>query len=67
MNANSVVLILAGIACLAVCGFAIVKLRPQDGKPASAWIDTDTKGTAMAMALLVLLIAGISLVLKGAI
>lgn len=65
MNGTSAVLILSGIVCLAVCGITIVKLRPQDGKPTSPWIDTDTKGTAMAMGLLVLLITGISLVLKG--
>ena len=59
------VLILSGVACLAVCGMMFYKLMPQEGKPPSKWTGTDTRGTVAAMVLLVLLIAGIGMLLKG--
>ena len=59
------VLIVLGIACLAACGVMFYKLMPQEGKPASKWTGTDTRGTVAAMVLLVLLIAGIGMLLKG--
>jgi hypothetical protein len=62
---NSVILIVAGLACLSVCGFLFYKLLPQEGKPPSAWTGTDTRGTAVAMGLLVLLLAGIGMLAKG--
>ena len=58
-------LIIAGLACLAVCGFLFYKLMPHDGKEPSAWTGTDTRGTAVALGLLVLLLAGASMVAKG--
>jgi hypothetical protein len=60
-----VILILSGIVCLALCGVAFYKLMPQEGKPPSKWTGTDTRGTVVAMALLVLLIGGVGLLLKG--
>jgi hypothetical protein len=59
------ILILSGVACLAVCGVMFYKLMPQEGKPPSKWTGTDTRGTVAAMVLLVLLIAGIGMLLKG--
>jgi hypothetical protein len=59
------ILILAGSACLGACGFLFYKLMPQEGKPPSAWTGTDTKGTTAAMVLLVLLVAGVGMLLKG--
>lgn len=58
-------LIVIGVACLAVCGVMFYKLMPQEGKPPSKWTGTDTRGTVAAMFLLVLLIAGIGMLLKG--
>lgn len=58
-------LILLGAACLVVCGLMFYKLMPQEGKPPSAWTGTDTKGTVAAMVLLVLLIFGVGMLLKG--
>ena len=59
------ILILSGVVCLAVCGVMFYKLMPQEGKPPSKWTGTDTRGTVAAMVLLVLLIAGIGMLLKG--
>jgi hypothetical protein len=59
------VLIALGVFCLAVCGFLFYRLMPQEGKPPSPWVGTDTRGTAVAMALMVLLLFGIGLLFKG--
>lgn len=59
------ILILSGVGCLAVCGLMFYKLMPQEGKPPSKWTGTDTRGTVVAMVLLVMLISGVGLLLKG--
>lgn len=59
------VLVILGVACLAVCGLMFYKLMPQEGKPPSKWTGTDTRGTVAAMVLLVMLLAGVGLLLKG--
>ena len=63
--ATHAILIISGVICLFLCGLLFYKLAPRDGEPPSAWTSTDTRGTAAALGLLVLLLAGISLVLKG--
>lgn len=62
---SSIIFILAGLACLSVCGFAVYKLRPQEGQPPSRWSNTDSAGTTVALGLLVLLLTGVALVMKG--
>jgi uncharacterized iron-regulated membrane protein len=64
MTGTSTILIIAGVLCLGLCGFALYKLRPQAGQQ-SRWVDTDTLGTAVALGLLILLLAGVSMVVKG--
>lgn len=59
------ILIFSGFICLALCGYLLHKLMPQEGKPPSPWTDTDTRGTAVALGLLVLMLAGVSMVIKG--
>ena len=63
--ATHAILIVSGIICLLLCGLIFYKLAPRDGEPQSAWTSTDTRGTAVALGLLILLLAGISLVVKG--
>ncbi|HZM37227.1 MAG TPA: hypothetical protein VFC18_22405 [Burkholderiales bacterium] len=62
---TSVLLVVAGLACLAMCGLMFWKLMPQEGKEPSPWVGTDTRGTVVAMSLLMFLLAGVGLVLKG--
>jgi hypothetical protein len=62
---TSVILIIGGLACLSLCGLMFYKLMPQEGKPESAWTGSDTRGTAVAMLLLVLLLAGLGMLVKG--
>ncbi len=62
---TSTILIAAGLVCLTACGFLFYKLMPQEGKPPSPWTGTDVLGTSAAMVLLVLLVAGVGMLLKG--
>jgi multisubunit Na+/H+ antiporter MnhB subunit len=65
MNVTSTILVFAGAVCLFLCGFGVYKLRPQEGRPPSRFAQTDNAGTAVALGLLVLALAGISMLLKG--
>jgi len=62
---TSAFLIVAGLACLGLAGFFFYKLMPQEGKPQSELTGTDARGTAVAMGLLVLLLAGVGMLIKG--
>ncbi len=62
---TSVILIISGVVCLSICGFMFYKLTPQEGKPPSRWTGTDTSGTAVALGLMALLLAGVGMLLKG--
>jgi hypothetical protein len=61
----SIALIFVGIACLFVGGLIIYKLKPQEGQASSRWVESDARGTAVALGLLVLMLAGVSMVIKG--
>jgi hypothetical protein len=65
MFATSAMLIISGGLCLLLVVFAFYKLKPQDGEPRSAWVSSDFRGSAVAMGLLVLVIVGVSLLIKG--
>jgi hypothetical protein len=65
MFATSAVLIISGVLCLFLVGFAFYKLRPQEGHAPSAWVSSDFRGSVVAMGLLVLVIIGVSLLIKG--
>ena len=65
MSGTAIILVLSGLVCLIATGLAMYKVMPRDGQPPSAWAGTDTRGTAVALGLLVLLLTGVSLVIKG--
>ena len=58
-------LVVAGVICVFLGAFVFYKLKPQEGRPPSAWISSDFRGSAMAIGLLCLFLAGIGMVLKG--
>ena len=58
-------LIVSGLLCLVLVAFAFYKLKPHDGEPPSVWVSSDFRGSAVAMGLLVLVLVGISLLIKG--
>ncbi|HEX6321789.1 MAG TPA: hypothetical protein VFZ84_23200 [Burkholderiales bacterium] len=62
---TSVILVVGGVLCLCVCGYAFYKLMPQEGRPPSRWAQTDTWSTAAALGLLILMLTGISMLVKG--
>ena len=62
---TSGILILSGILCLAASGYSFYKLMPQEGRPPSKLTGTDARGTAVAMGLMTLLLAGVGMLIKG--
>jgi hypothetical protein len=65
MLAEKSLFILSGLACLGLFCFAIYTLVPRDGKPQSALISTEARSTFVTLALLVFLVFGIGLFVKG--
>ena len=62
---TSTTLIVSGLVCLVAWGFILRKLMPQEGKPPSAWVGTDARGTSVAIGLIVMLLAGLGMLVKG--
>jgi len=65
MLAQKSMLILSGLVCLALFGFAIYTLIPREGKAVSALTSTETRSTMVTLALLVFFVFGIGLFVKG--
>jgi len=65
MLAEKSLFILSGLACLCLFGFAVYTLSPRDGRPQSALISTETRSTIVTLSLLVFLVFGIGLFVKG--
>lgn len=64
--ATHAILILVGSGCLVIAFTALRALMPREGRPMSAWIGTETRATLVSISLLVLMVFGVMLVLKGA-
>jgi hypothetical protein len=58
-------LVIIGIACLALAGLALRGLQRQPGKPEPVWTDTEWKASAVALSLILLLLGGVSFIVKG--
>jgi hypothetical protein len=58
-------LVIAGVACLALAFLAMRKLIPRRGEPAPAWASADSWASAIAISLLMLMLAGAGLLVKG--
>lgn len=65
MGSINVVAVFAGVACLVVSGFVLRKAMPREGKTSSL-VATELRANAVAIGLLVLMIAGVGLITKGA-
>jgi hypothetical protein len=59
------ILAISGTICLFVAGFTLYKTMPRDGAPPSTWTRTETRAISLAMLVLVLVLAGITMVAKG--
>jgi len=58
-------LVFAGIVCLFLCGLTLYMSLPRESKPESAWTRTETRATGTALLLLIMLMSGATLVVKG--
>ena len=65
MLAEKSMFILSGLVCLGLFGFAIYSLIPREGKAPSALIASETRSTTVTLALLVFLVFGVGLFVKG--
>lgn len=65
MITTSAILVTSGIVCLWLGGLMMYKLTPREGKPASSWTKTEFGAMSLAMFVLILLFAGITLLAKG--
>lgn len=65
MTATSAILILSGIGCLSLSALMMYKLVPRQGRPPSPWTSTEFRAMSIAMCVLVLLLGGLALLLKG--
>ena len=65
MVLTSAALIVAGIACIGLSGYALYAVSPKEGKPATFWTKTEARSTALALGLVALFVFGGGLVLKG--
>jgi hypothetical protein len=65
MISSSAVLVVSGVVCLLISGYASYRMIPREGRPAPPWMNGESGETAMALGQFILLIAGIALVAKG--
>ena len=65
MIATSTIQVISGSICLVLVGLMIYQAKPREGKPTSAWTKTDFRATSAALLLMALLLAGVTLLIKG--
>lgn len=65
MNSATTILVLSGLVCLLLSGFMIYKLIPREGRPAPAWMKSDSGETAMALGQFILMVSGLALLAKA--
>jgi hypothetical protein len=58
-------MVVIGVACVALAVLALGALQHRPGKPALVWTNTEGKTTAVALSLILLLLGGVSFIVKG--
>jgi len=66
MDPTNLSLIVAGVVCVFLSGFAVRQLRPREGRGDSVWTRSETRATMVALGLLTLFVFGAGMILKGA-
>lgn len=66
MDSTNVMLVVLGLVCVFLSGFAVRQLRPREGRADSVWTRTETRATLAALGLLTLFVFGAGMILKGA-
>jgi hypothetical protein len=59
------ILALPGTLCLFLGGFTLYKTIPRDGRPPSSLTRTETRAVSLAMLVLILMLGGLTMLLKG--
>jgi hypothetical protein len=62
---DRMILALSGTLCLVLGGFTLYKTIPREGRPPTALTRTETRAVSLAMLVLVLMLGGITMLLKG--
>lgn len=65
MLTRAIVLVVLGLACLAVSAWLLYHMLPRENRPAPRWMQGEGGETTAALSQFILMILGISLVLKG--
>ena len=58
-------LVLTGTGCLVLCAVLYYVVMPRPGKPDTAWNRTEGRGVAAALLLIILLVGGVTLIVKA--
>ena len=61
----SLILITSGAACLGLCGLLLYAAVPRAGRRESSLVSTEGRATSVALLVIILLIAGFMLLVKG--
>jgi hypothetical protein len=64
MSANAM-LVLAGAACVILGGFMLRLALPREGRPDSVWTRTETRAMSTTILVLVLILVGGTMLMKG--
>jgi hypothetical protein len=58
-------LVIIGVACVALAVLALGAVQPRAGKPGPVWTNTEGKTTAVALSLMLLMLFGVASIAKG--
>ena len=61
-----VILLAGGFVCLLIAGYLMYLQLPRQNRVAAAWLNSESGSTAAALGSFILLVAGISLLIKAA-
>ena len=65
MIATNALLIVSGLVCVFLSGLAMRHLMPREGRPESAWTNTEARAASVVLLLMTLFITGAGMILKG--
>ena len=65
MVQTGAVLVLAGIACVGLSGYALYAVIPKEGKPATFWTRTEARSTTLTLVIVTAFVMGGGLFLRG--
>jgi hypothetical protein len=65
MLSTNATLAISGGICMFLCGWLLYATLPRAGRPESAWTRTENRAVGVAMLVLILAFAGITMFAKG--